>query len=165
MVSTSIPTTPTPSSVPILPPTTPTSAAREAAAKQVTVKSPRRTPSSSKLNIVPPGFNNNAAPPQISPTTNPRAAMKRSPSMPVMNNTATNKISDKQRQDMQVQLNMNKRTKSTDDVNLEKTVKKLSLAETRHVNKSQGDIAISPRKGIKKSVSMSAICMDNDKCK
>jgi len=161
MVSTSIPTTPTSSSVPTLPPTTPTSAAREAAAKQVTVKSPRRTPSSSKLNIVPPGFNN-AAPPQISPTTNPRAAMKRSPSMPVMNNTA-NKISDKQRQDMQVQLNMNKRTKSTDDVNLEKTVKKLSLAETRHVNKSQGDIAISPRKGIKKSVSMSAICMDNDK--
>jgi hypothetical protein len=154
---TTIPTTPTSSSVPILAPITPTSTAQPT--KQVTVKSPRRTPSNPKLNIQPPGFNASAVPSQVSPT-NLRAAMKRSPSMPVINNTNNNNMSEKQKQDMQAQLKMNKKTKSTDDVNLEKA-KKLSLSETRQVNKSQE--AISPRKGIKKSVSMSAICMDNDK--
>jgi hypothetical protein len=79
--------------------------------------------------------------------------------MPVINNS-NNNISEKQKQDVQAQLKLNKKTKSTDDVNLEKG-RKLTLAETRQVNKSQE--AISPRKGIKKSVSMSAICLDNDK--
>lgn len=166
MGSTTIPTTPTSSSAPILAPTTPTSAS-QAAAKQVTVKSsPRRTPSSSNLTIQPPGFNSNLAPSQVSPT-NLRAAMKRSPSMPVINNSTNNNMSQKQKQDLQAQLKLKSKTKSTDDVNLEKQAKKLSLAETRSVNKSfstsQSQEQISPRKGIKKSVSMSAICMDNDK--
>lgn len=155
------PTTPAASTaIPIVAPTTPTSA--QTGAKQVTVKSPRRTPSSSKLNIQPPGFSNTVAPSQgfgVGPSNPNRGAMKRSPSMPVINNSSNN-ISEKQRQDMQAQLKLSKKTKSTDDVNLEKT-RKLTLAETRQVNKSQE--AISPRKGIKKSVSMSAICMDNDK--
>lgn len=152
---TSIPTTPTSSSAPILAPTTPTSQS----GKQVTVKSPRRSTSSSKLNIQPPA--NTLSVPQQSAPANPRAAMKRSPSMPVINNSTNNTtVLDKKNQDMQAQLKLAKKTKSTDDVNLEKA-KKLTLAETRQANKSQE--AISPRKGIKKSVSMSAICMDNDK--
>lgn len=87
--------------------------------------------------------------------------------MPVINNSNNtnntnnnNAAADKKAQEMQAQLKLAKKTKSTDDVNLEK--KRLTLAETRQANKSQE--AISPRKGIKKSVSMSAICMDNDKC-
>jgi len=151
--ATSIPITPTSSNVPILASTTPPSGS-----KQVTVKSPRRTPSNSKLNIQPPpGL---SPTPQQTATANPRA-MKRSPSMPVINNsTNTTSNAERRAQEMQAQLKLNKKTKSTDDVNLEKT-KKLTLAETRQANKSQE--AISPRKGIKKSVSMSAICMDNDK--
>lgn len=82
--------------------------------------------------------------------------------MPVINNSNNNNsLAEKQRQDVQAQLKLNKKTKSTDDVNLEK-VKKLSLEDTKKVNKSQE--SISPRKGIKKSVSMSAICVENDKC-
>lgn len=159
--SIAIPTTPTSSSTPTLAPTTPTFAAQAAKQAAIPSKSPRRTPSSSKLNIQPPGFNSLAVPSQVSPT-NPRAAMKRSPSMPVINNSTTHtNISEKQRQDMQAQLKLNKKTKSTDDVNLEKAAKRLTLADTRQVNKSQE--SISPRKGIKKSVSMSAICMENDK--
>ena len=150
-----IPTTPTSSNAPILAPTTPKES------KQVTVKSPRRTPSSSKLNIQPPVSSPTSA--SLQAPVNPRAAMKRSPSMPVINNTTTNNNNaaalDKKNQDVQAQLKLGKKTKSTDDVNLEK--KRLTLAETRQANKSQE--AISPRKGIKKSVSMSAICMDNDK--
>lgn len=151
-----IPTTPTSSNAPILAPTTPTSAQ---SGKQVTVKSPRRTPSSSKLNIQPPIASPTSA--SLQAPANPRAAMKRSPSMPVINNSnnTNNNALDRRNQDVQAQLKLGKKTKSTDDVNLEK--KRLTLAETRQANKSQE--VISPRKGIKKSVSMSAICMDNDK--
>jgi len=152
----SIPTTPTSSNAPVLAPTTPTSAQ---AGKQVTVKSPRRTPSSSKLNIQPPISSPTTA--SLQAPANPRS-IKRSPSMPVINNnnnTNNNAVDKRNQQDVQAQLKLGKKTKSTDDVNLEK--KRLTLAETRNANKSQE--AISPRKGIKKSVSMSAICMENDK--
>jgi len=147
----SIPTTPTASNAPILASTTPTSAQ---AGKQVTVKSPRRTPSNSKLNIQPPI--SSPASSSLQAPANTRS-IKRSPSMPVINNN--NGVDKRNQQDVQAQLKLGKKTKSTDDVNLEK--KRLTLAETRNANKSQE--AISPRKGIKKSVSMSAICMDNDK--
>lgn len=153
--STAIPTTPTSTNVPLTP-TTPNSQS-----KQVTVKSPRRTPSSSKLNIQPPGLSPTAPQQLAAAGANPRA-MKRSPSMPVIpnNNVANANAVDRRAQEMQAQLKLNKKTKSTDDVNLEKR-KQLTLAETRQANKSSE--SISPRKGIKKSVSMSAICMDNDK--
>jgi hypothetical protein len=161
------PVTPSATAIPVAAiPTTPTGAQ---GAKQVTVKSPRRTPSSSKLNIQPPASSssstttatNNNSPAPTSQLLNPPAnrSMKRSPSMPVINNS--NNISERQRQDVQAQLKLNKKTKSTEDVNLDAKVKKLSLAESKQFNKSTE--SISPRKGIKKSVSMSAICMDNDK--
>jgi hypothetical protein len=88
--------------------------------------------------------------------------------MPVINNTS---ISDRQKQDVQAQLRMVKKTKSTEDL---EGKKKLSLEESKRFNRSQdfsrstassqsSQDSISPRKGIKKSVSMSAICLDNDK--
>lgn len=158
--STAIPTTPTSANTPSLAPTTPTS--QSSGGKQVTLKSPRRTPSTSKLNIQPPTSTSPTSASLQAPPANPnRGAMKRSPSMPVINNnnSTTNNAAAKQAQDVQAQLKLKNKTKSTDDVNLEK--KRLTLAETKQANKSQE--AISPRKGIKKSVSMSAICMDNDK--
>jgi hypothetical protein len=155
------PVTPSSTAIPVSIPTTPTGSQ---SAKQVTVKSPRRTPSSTKLNIQPPTpstpTNNNS--PATSQLLNPQPAnraMKRSPSMPVINNSTS--LSERQKQDVQAQLKLSKKTRSIEDLNADaKQAKKgLSLAETKQFNKSTE--AISPRKGIKKSVSMSAICMDD----
>jgi len=69
--------------------------------------------------------------------------------MPVINN------SEKQKQEAAAQLKLQKKTKSTEDASIDKKKtpddKKAKPAES----------AISPRKGIKKSVSMSSICTDN----
>jgi hypothetical protein len=102
--------------------------------KQVSLKSPGRAPASVKPKAT-----------VISPPSSHKNMMKRSPSMPVINNER-----QKQEAAAQAQLKLQKKTKSTEDVNLDK----------KKADDKKAKEPISPRKGIKKSVSMSSICTE-----
>lgn len=127
---------PTSSSMLASAPVPPVSAASVPVPKQVSLKSPGRGPASlaakPKATVISP------------PSTSKHNLMKRSPSMPVINNERA-----KQEAAAQAQLKLQKKTKSTEDASIDKKKGAEKAKEP-----------ISPRKGIKKSVSMSSICTE-----
>lgn len=127
---------PTTSSLLSSAPSTPSPAPITAASvpKQVSLKSPGRGPTTKPKATV------------ISPPTSNKNLMKRSPSMPVINNER-----QKQEAAAQAQLKLQKKTKSTEDASVDKK---------KGVDDKKQKEPISPRKGIKKSVSMSSICTE-----
>jgi len=121
---------------PVVPPIAVPPIGATSAPKQVSLKSPGRGPAAAKPKAA-----------VISPPTSKQNLMKRSPSMPVINNERV-----KQEAATQAQLKLQKKTKSTENASIDKMKgddKKTKIAEP-----------ISPRKGIKKSVSMSSICTE-----